>query len=210
MIRSKLSFLSTKTGERSLIQGLTKSRALALPHHTGERPALHLPCCAPLGKSHPLSGPQSPHLYQEGLALFLQSIPGPTTVYPHAGPCSTSLSLPKRGKETCVRSPGRARGSELSGCAGCCRVSESHTNPRAEKPHLPGNHSYPATPPAQTQPEAQPKNTPVFPRDPSPPCDPPQPGRVRKGQRPHCAEVETEARGWRLRNSAAGRIWTRT
>lgn len=53
-----------------------------------------------------------------------------------------------------------------------------------------------ATPPTQTQPKTQPRSTPRF-LDPSPPCDQPQLKREeRKSQRPHCAEVKTEVRGW--------------
>lgn len=143
MIRAKMSFLSRKPGKgagKSLVQGGAVRRlrlCLCQTHHTGEKLALRLPRSAPLGKSQLLFGPQCPHLRnKERLALCLQSAPDPTTVtvvHPHAGPCSTSLPLPKRGKETCVSCPGRARGSGLSGCAGCCRVSEYHTNPRTDR-----------------------------------------------------------------------------
>ena len=153
MIRSNLSFLSTKARERNREESCPKSRskkALALPvpdpSHRGEASSAAAPLRAPGQVSDPLWALVSPSSYQERLALFLQFVPVPTTVgaaHPHAGPCSTSVPLPKRGKETCVRRPGRARGSELSGCAGCCRVSAYHTNPRTEKSHLSGNHSYP-------------------------------------------------------------------
>lgn len=153
MIRANMSFLSTKARERSREESCPRWRskkAPALlgpdPSHRGEASCASAPLRALGQVSAPLWASVSLPSQQERLALCLQSAPDPTTVtvaHPHAGPWSTSLPLPKRGKETCVSCPGSARGSGLSGCAGCCRVREYHTNPRAEKSHLPSNHSYP-------------------------------------------------------------------
>ena len=65
---SKMSFLSRKPGKgagMSLVQGGAVRRlrlCLCQTHHTGEKLALRLPRCAPLGKSQLLFGPQCPHL----------------------------------------------------------------------------------------------------------------------------------------------------
>lgn len=125
-------------------------------HHTRERPALHLPCCVSLDKPRPLSGLQSPRLCnQRGwpyICCPFQFLPLSEMLTRMLALALLPSPLPKRGKETCVRCPGRVRSSELSGCAGCCLVSKPHTNPKTESP------SSPVT--TATRPHLQPKHSP--------------------------------------------------
>lgn len=181
MTRSSPSFLSTKAGPRSLIQvaqktGPGSARASPIRLRRGQL------CTCP---AVPHFWASVPHLCTKRVA-FLWPLPVPTAVgaaHPHAGPGSTSLPLPKRGKETCVKASGRARAPSCEAARLLPGERTSH-KPQDRKVPPPGRHSYPATPLTQTRPAAPPRTTSRFPGDPSRPSDRPQREAVRKRPTP--------------------------
>lgn len=202
MILSNLSWLSTKASKTNGEESRPSWHAARASRITPGRGQLCAFLLCASGKTHPLSGPQSPHLCaKKGWPDF--SVHSSSCRCRSCPPSLLVLALPpfpppKRGKETCVRCRGRPCGSELSGCAGCCRENEARRNPRTEKSHLPGNHSYPGHTSNPNTARSPAKDHPRIPSGPLPAQRPAPAGaseREGKSQRPHCAEVETEADG---------------
>lgn len=162
---------------------------------------MYLPCCGAFGKAMPISGPQSPQLCtKRGWCYFcnpfqfqpLSELPTPML--------ALALPLSSCQKEEKKLALGVRGGRAAPSCQGARLLLGERTSHKSQDREVPPprNHSYPATPLTQTQPEAPPRTTSKVPRDHSPPCDQPQLETEQKPT-PHCAEVETEAGRWRLR-----------
>lgn len=180
MIRSTLSFLPTKARQRSLIQ------VPASPIPLGSCQL----CTRPAGPC-PISESQSPHPCTKRGWSYISAVHSSSS---HGQGCPParwpSLYLSPRQKEEKKLALGVWRGRAAPSCQGARLLPGERTAHKSQDGQVPPprHHSYPATP--------LPKHGPRPGQGPPPGSLGTRPlplSRARRRQRPHCAEVETEA-----------------